>query len=85
VCEYAKVPLVRCWSRCAKVFTTLRSATTSSTTTLVQEHNPRVSVFEGTCPKLLTVIALLIDRSLGNRGYIAHNFFVICTKLLQWY
>jgi hypothetical protein len=45
---YAEVPLVRCRSRCAKFFTTLRSATTSSTAALVRERNPRVSVFEGT-------------------------------------
>jgi hypothetical protein len=53
VFEYAEVPLVRCWSRCSKIFTTLRSATSSSSSSLVQERNPRVSVYEGTCPKLL--------------------------------
>jgi hypothetical protein len=58
----------------------LRLATTSSIAMLVQEHNPHVSVFEGTCPKLLTVTTLLIDRYLGNWACVAHNFFVICTK-----
>jgi hypothetical protein len=80
MCEYAEVPLMRCRSRCAKFFTTLRSGTSSSIATLVRERNPRVSVFEGTCPKLLTVTTLLIDRSLGNRGCIAHKILVICTE-----
>jgi hypothetical protein len=53
MCEYAEVPLVRCQSHCAKIFTTLRSATSSLTTTLVRECNPCVSVFEGMCMKLL--------------------------------
>jgi hypothetical protein len=30
-----------------------------------------------------TIIALQIDRSLGNRGCIAHNFFVIFIKPQQ--
>jgi hypothetical protein len=51
--SYAEVPLVRCWSCCAKFFRTLRSATMSSIATLVRERNPRFLVFEGTCPKLL--------------------------------
>jgi hypothetical protein len=76
VCEYAEVPLMQCLSHCAKFFATLRSATTSSTTTLVWERNPRVSVYEGTCPKLLTVTALLINRSLGNQGCVAHKFLL---------
>jgi hypothetical protein len=42
-------------SRCAKIFTTLRSATSSSIATLVRECNPHISVFEGTCPKLLSL------------------------------
>jgi hypothetical protein len=33
--------------------TTLRSATSSSSLTLVRERNPHVSVYEGTCLKLL--------------------------------
>jgi hypothetical protein len=72
---------VRCQSHCAKFFTTLRSAMTSSTTMLVRERNPRVSVFEGKFLKLFTITALLIDKSLGNRGCVAHNFFVICTDV----
>jgi hypothetical protein len=32
-----------------------------------------------------TVTVLLIDRSLGNRGCVAHNFFVICTEPQLWY
>jgi hypothetical protein len=55
VCEYTEVPLVQCWSRCAKFFTTLTSATTSLTATLVRERNLRVSVYEGTCLKLLAI------------------------------
>jgi hypothetical protein len=55
VCEYAEVPLVQCRSLCAKFFTTLRSATSSSTTTLVWERNLHVSVYEGMFPKLLSL------------------------------
>jgi hypothetical protein len=44
---------VRCLSHCSKIFTTLRSATSSSSSKLVRERNPRVLVYEGTCPKLL--------------------------------
>jgi hypothetical protein len=50
VCEYAEVPLVQCRSRCSKIFTTLRSTTSSSLSTLVRERNPRISVYEGTGP-----------------------------------
>jgi hypothetical protein len=50
VCEYAKVPLVRCRSRWSKIFTTLRSATSSLSSMLVRERNPRISIYEGTCP-----------------------------------
>jgi hypothetical protein len=53
VCEYMEVPLVWCRSRCSKIFMTLRLATSSSSSTLVWECNPRVLAFEGTCPKLL--------------------------------
>jgi hypothetical protein len=53
VCEYVEVPLVRCRSCCSKIFTTLRSATSSSTATLVRLRNPRVSIYEGTPTKLL--------------------------------
>jgi hypothetical protein len=42
VCEYAEVPLVRCRSRYSKIFTTLRSATSSSSSTLVRERNLRI-------------------------------------------
>jgi hypothetical protein len=77
VCDYVEVPFVRCQSHCAKFFTALRSATSSSTATLVWERNLRISVFEGACPKLLTITGLLIDRSLGNRGCVAHNFFLL--------
>jgi hypothetical protein len=54
-----------------------------SIATLVRERNPHVSVFEGTCLKLLTITILLIDRSLGNRGYLAHKIFVICNEPQQ--
>jgi hypothetical protein len=30
-----------------------------------------------------TITALLIDRSLGNRGCVAHKFFVMCTEPQQ--
>jgi hypothetical protein len=55
------------------------------TATLVRERNPRVSVYEGTYPKHLTVTVLLIDRSLGNRGCVAYKSFVICTEPQQFY
>jgi hypothetical protein len=41
---------VWCRSRCSKIFTNLRSATSSSSSTLVRERNPRVLVYKGTCP-----------------------------------
>jgi hypothetical protein len=50
---------------------------------LVRERNSRVSVYEGTYPKLLTVTTLLIDRYLGNRGCIAHKILVIYTEPQQ--
>jgi hypothetical protein len=45
VCEYAEVPLMWCRSHCWKIFTTLRSVTLSSSSS--------ISVFKGTCPKHL--------------------------------
>jgi hypothetical protein len=55
VCEYAEVPIVRYQSHCAKIFMTLRSAKSSLIAMVVWEHNPCVLVYEGTCPKLLTL------------------------------
>jgi hypothetical protein len=42
VCEYVEVPLVWRWSSCSKIFTALRSAMSSSSSTLVRERNPHV-------------------------------------------
>jgi hypothetical protein len=36
-------------------------------------------------PETPTVTALLIDRSLGNSGCVAHKFFIICTEPQKWY
>jgi hypothetical protein len=85
VCEYAEVSLVRCRSRCSKIFMTLRSATSSSSSTLVRERNPHFSVHEGACPNSYHY-SITNREVLGHiRCCIARKSFVICTKPQQWY
>jgi hypothetical protein len=54
-------------SRCIKIYMTLRSATSASSSTLGREHNPAFGLQGYVTESKLIVTTLLIDRSWAIR------------------
>jgi hypothetical protein len=78
-------PVLSYWRRGVEIYTTLRSATSASSSTPVQGRNPHdwSTRVRHRSPVIVTV--LLPDRSWAIRGCVGNIFFVICTKPQQWY
>jgi hypothetical protein len=81
--HYTGILSLRC--RGIKIYTTLRSATSASSSTPVWGHNlhDRCTRVCHRSPVIIT--ALLVDRSWEIWSCVGNNFFVICTETQQWY
>jgi hypothetical protein len=83
VCEYAEVPLVWRQSHCSKIFRPRGRLHCLHCQRLCGKVNPTFGLRGYISEPLLTIAALLVDRSLGNLVLRRNNFFVICIKHQQ--
>jgi hypothetical protein len=84
LCRCCRTSIMAPWCCGVQIFTTLRSATSSSSSTPVRRRNPRDRSMRVRHRSPLIVTTLLLDRSWAIRGYVANIFLLFVPNPNTW-